>query len=81
MSETPALVGGKRGHLQCRQDIDSMAYWNDPQGTRDQEFVSPFRVEVRNTGLFRLSALLCILLCFLPDEFTDFTFLLFLEGR
>ena len=23
-----------------------MAYWNAPQGKRDEEFVSPFRVEV-----------------------------------
>jgi len=40
MSETPALVGAQPGHIQC--DVDDLVYWNDPQGTRDREFKSPF---------------------------------------
>ena len=42
LSQTPALVGGKRGHIDCDVDVDFLAYWNDPQGTRDREFVPPF---------------------------------------
>jgi hypothetical protein len=42
MSQTPALVGARRAHVECDVNVDHMAYWNDPQGTRDQEFVSPF---------------------------------------
>ncbi|KAL7431266.1 hypothetical protein ACHAXM_003999 [Skeletonema potamos] len=46
MDQTPALIGAKRGSIQCDSDADvsSLAYWNDPQGTRDEAFVSPFRV-------------------------------------
>ncbi len=47
-SKTPALTGASRAHIECDVNVDSLAYWNDPQGTRDQEFVSPFRVKVRN---------------------------------
>ena len=43
MSETPALVGASRGTISCDINVDSLAYWNDPQGTRDRDFVSPFR--------------------------------------
>lgn len=42
MSQTPALVGAKPGHIDCDVDVDDIVYWNDPQGTRDREFVSPF---------------------------------------
>ena len=42
LSQTPALVGGKRGHIDCDVNVDALAYWNDPQGRRDLEFVSPF---------------------------------------
>lgn len=45
LSQTPALVGGKRGHIECGVDVDFLAYWNDPQGTRDREFISPFAAE------------------------------------
>lgn len=45
LSQTPALVGGKRGHIECDEDVDFLAYWNDPQGTRDREFVSPFAAD------------------------------------
>ena len=45
LSQTPALVGGKRGHIKCDVDVDFLAYWNDPQGTRDREFVSPFAAD------------------------------------
>jgi len=41
-NETPALFGASRGTVKCDLNVDSMAYWNDPQGTRDQEFISPF---------------------------------------
>jgi len=46
MDQTPALIGAKRGSIQCDSDADvsSLAYWNDPQGFRDEAFVSPFRV-------------------------------------
>eukprot|EP00986_Skeletonema_menzelii_P015195 scaffold11248_cov145-Skeletonema_menzelii.AAC.3 len=46
MDQTPALIGAKRGSIQCDSDTDvsSLAYWNDPQGSRDEAFVSPFRV-------------------------------------
>ena len=46
MYKTPALIGAKRGTVECDVDVNSMAYWNAPQGKRDEEFVSPFRVEV-----------------------------------
>lgn len=49
LSQTPALVGGKRGHIECDEDVDFLAYWNDPQGTRDREFVSPFAAD-KNDG-------------------------------
>lgn len=46
MEKTPALVGAKRGSIQCDcdADISSLAYWNSPQGSRDEAFVSPFNV-------------------------------------
>jgi hypothetical protein len=45
VSETPALEGARRAHVKCDVGVDSLAYWNDPTGTRDQEFVSPFKVQ------------------------------------
>ena len=45
-SETPALVGAKRGHIDCDVNVDSLAYWNDPQGERDISFESPFSSKV-----------------------------------
>lgn len=42
MESTPALIGAKRGHITCDTDVDSLAYWNEPQGDRDSSFVSPF---------------------------------------
>jgi hypothetical protein len=44
MEETPALEGGSRAHIECDVNVDSMAYWNDPQGHRDHQFESPFAV-------------------------------------
>lgn len=44
LEETPALVGAVRAHIDCDINVDSLAYWNDPIGTRDQNFVSPFDV-------------------------------------
>jgi hypothetical protein len=59
---TPALNGARRGHIECDVDVDSLAYWNDPQGQRDQQFHSPFAVKVscydvdmRNTTDFNRS--------------------------
>eukprot|EP00804_Cyclotella_cryptica_P030282 CCRYP_019226-RC/>CCRYP_019226-RC protein AED:0.25 eAED:0.25 QI:120/1/1/1/0.76/0.66/18/2265/1695 len=49
MAETPALVGASRGKIQCDVDVDFMAYWNDPQGVRDREFVTPFRMNDTQT--------------------------------
>jgi hypothetical protein len=42
MSKTPALVGAAWGHVECDEDVDDIVYWNDPQGSRDQQFISPF---------------------------------------
>jgi hypothetical protein len=42
MSQTPALEGAKWGHIECDVNVDDYAYWNDPQGKRDQNFESPF---------------------------------------
>ena len=39
---TPALVGAKRGHMTCDTIDNRLAYWNEPQGTRDEAFVSAF---------------------------------------
>ena len=55
--ETPALDGAKRGHITCDVNIDSLAYWNSPQGKRDEEFRSPFADEVRKAPVFQ--QLLC----------------------
>lgn len=41
-ADTPALVGASRGTIDCDINVDSLAYWNDPQGTRDENFISPF---------------------------------------
>lgn len=41
-NETHALLGASRGTIKCDINIDSLAYWNYPQGTRDEEFISPF---------------------------------------
>jgi hypothetical protein len=39
MSETPALIGAKRGKVKkCDVNVDAMAYWNDPQGDFDVNF-------------------------------------------
>ncbi|KAL7570491.1 hypothetical protein ACA910_004272 [Epithemia clementina (nom. ined.)] len=43
LSETPAMVGARRAHISdCEINVDSLAYWNDPVGTRDLKFQSPF---------------------------------------
>jgi hypothetical protein len=42
MSETPALIGAERGHIECDVDVDELAYWNQPEGKIDNEFKSPF---------------------------------------
>ena len=44
IDQTPALVGAKPGKIiECDENIDDIVYWNDPQGTKDQEFASPFQ--------------------------------------
>lgn len=43
LSETPAVLGAQRAHIKgCEINVDSLAYWNDPVGTRDMNFISPF---------------------------------------
>lgn len=49
MEQTPALAGASRGKIECDVNVDFMAYWNDPQGDRDREFVSPFRTDTTQT--------------------------------
>jgi len=48
--KTPALVGASAAKITCDVDLNNLqlAYWNDPQGIRDQNFVSPFRSEEKN---------------------------------
>eukprot|EP00980_Cylindrotheca_fusiformis_P003054 scaffold713_cov131-Cylindrotheca_fusiformis.AAC.12 len=38
MSETPTLEGARRAHIDCEVNVDSLAYWNDPTGTKRSEF-------------------------------------------
>jgi len=52
MSETPALIGAKRGTIECDVNVDDLAYWNDPQGAADRDFVSPFRVSTSGTDKY-----------------------------
>jgi len=46
--KTPALVGAQHGSIQCpladgkSENMDELAYWNEPQGESDISFVSPF---------------------------------------
>ncbi len=49
MDQTPALIGAKRGHITCDADVDQLAYWNEPQGTQDIEFKSPFAKPTEKT--------------------------------
>ena len=46
MEKTPALVGAKHGTINCPSPgyphINDLAYWNEPQGGLDVDFVSPF---------------------------------------
>lgn len=47
LSKTPALIGARHGSIQCPSEdgvirMDELAYWNDPQGERDVDFISPF---------------------------------------
>mmetsp|Transcript_15036 Transcript_15036/g.33517 ORF Transcript_15036/g.33517 Transcript_15036/m.33517 type:complete len:588 (-) Transcript_15036:533-2296(-) len=44
LTQTPAVLGAERGHINCEVDVDSLAYWNHPRGKRDAEFVSEYRV-------------------------------------
>ncbi len=41
--QTPALLGAKKGRIICDANVDSLVYWNDPQGNRDYTFSSPYR--------------------------------------
>jgi hypothetical protein len=49
-SNAPALDGAKRAHIECDVNVDSLAYWNDPQGKRDQDFVTLFMVTNNNSS-------------------------------
>jgi GDP-fucose protein O-fucosyltransferase len=44
LAQTPALQNAQRAHIECDVPVDSLAYWNDPIGTRDMEQQSPFSV-------------------------------------
>eukprot|EP00546_Thalassionema_frauenfeldii_P018177 CAMPEP_0178906600 /NCGR_PEP_ID=MMETSP0786-20121207/6914_1 /TAXON_ID=186022 /ORGANISM="Thalassionema frauenfeldii, Strain CCMP 1798" /LENGTH=1170 /DNA_ID=CAMNT_0020578323 /DNA_START=144 /DNA_END=3656 /DNA_ORIENTATION=- len=45
MEHTPALKGARRAHIDdCEINVDSLAYWNNPQGSFDEFFVSPFAI-------------------------------------
>mmetsp|Transcript_5154 Transcript_5154/g.7699 ORF Transcript_5154/g.7699 Transcript_5154/m.7699 type:complete len:384 (-) Transcript_5154:958-2109(-) len=47
-SQTPALEGAKRATITCDDptiNANFLAYWNEPQGTQDVEFESPFAVD------------------------------------
>ena len=46
LAQTPALVGASRAHIECDINVDSLAYWNSPQGDKDKNFESPFAVDV-----------------------------------
>ena len=45
VEQTPALQGGRRAHIDCDVNVDSLAYWNEPQGDYDVNFQSPFATE------------------------------------
>ena len=42
LEKTPALIGASRGSIRCDVDVSNLVYWNEPQGMRDMDFVSPF---------------------------------------
>ena len=45
LEQTPAMQGAVRAHIDCPElSVDSLAYWNNPLGNRDEGFQSPFRV-------------------------------------
>jgi len=48
LSKTPALKGAERGTVKCDVNVDSLAYWNSPQGLRDRLFQSPFAGKERD---------------------------------
>ena len=45
LSETPALNGATRAHIECDVNVDSLAYWNDLTGEKDRNFDSPFQTD------------------------------------
>ena len=49
VSETPALIGASRAKIECDVNVDFMAYWNNPQGDRDRNFVTPFKSSDKQT--------------------------------
>lgn len=58
LEQTPALVGAQRAHIECDVNVDSLAYWNDPQGTRDATNLlssSPFAVPTDQTRYITFS--------------------------
>ena len=50
LDETPSVVGAKRAHIDCEINVDSLAYWNSPQGEEDIKFTSPFSTEQDKEG-------------------------------
>ena len=45
LSQTPALNGATRAHIECDVNVDSLAYWNDLTGEKDRNFESPFQTD------------------------------------
>jgi hypothetical protein len=46
------MMGAQRAHVSedCPINVDSLAYWNDPVGTRDQAFRTPFAAKKRSSS-------------------------------
>ena len=55
LDETPSVVGAKRAHIDCEINVDSLAYWNSPQGEEDIKFTSPFSTEQDKEGFITFS--------------------------
>ena len=47
-NKTPCLNGSSKGHINCDVDVDFLAYWNDPQGDFDRNYLSPFATKEQN---------------------------------
>lgn len=43
LDQTKPVVGARRADITCDHDASNLAYWNEPQGTRDYLFVTPYQ--------------------------------------